>query len=134
MSQQNIMIVEDEQITQMDLTDMIEDLGYKVNTTTDNGAEALELLESYDVDLVLMDIRLNGEMNGIETAQIIHDEHDVPVIYITAHSDHETLNQSKPTEPAGFIVKPISKTDLRSTLQMADTIESRGDPNDSKTD
>ncbi len=120
MSKAKILIVEDEQITAMEVQAMLEEIEYEVTETVDTGPDALESMENNPADLVIMDIRLNGEMDGVEVTQKINDRYeDLPVIYFSAHSDDKTLDSAKQTEPAGFLIKPITKEDLRSSIEVA---------------
>ncbi|MFB6347426.1 MAG: response regulator [bacterium] len=119
MSGREILIVEDEQITAMEVQSMLEEMDYNVVGIEDTGKAALEVLEENSVDLVIMDIRLPGGMDGIETTRRINEEHDVPVIYFSAYSDDQTLEGARETEPAGFLIKPITKEDLRSSVEIA---------------
>ena len=116
-----VAVVEDEQITSMELQAMLGDIGYEVAGTFSRGEEILEHLKknSDKVDLILMDIRLPGEVDGIETAGIIEKKYKTPVVYVTAHSDWDTLNRAKETHPRGYIIKPITEPGLRSSVEMA---------------
>lgn len=114
----SVLIVEDEQVTAMELQAMVQDLGFEVTGAADNGQAALESVEQNTPDVILMDIRLPGDLDGIETVEKINHDRDIPVIYITAHSDEETLEKAKRTRPEGYLVKPITEQDLKSTLQM----------------
>lgn len=114
-----VMIVEDEQITAMEVQAKLEEMGYEVPTIVDNGDAALSYLEGDSVDLVLMDIRLPGAMDGIDVTEEINERFDVPVVYVSAYSDDESLDRAKGTQPAGFLIKPITKEDLRSSIEVA---------------
>lgn len=118
MSDQNILIVEDEQITALELKSMLKDLGYNVLNLEEKGNRALEAMERTDIDLVLMDIRLPGDLSGIETTAKIKERFsDTPVLYITAHSDDDTLVEARQTQPSGFLIKPISRDDLQTSIE-----------------
>lgn len=119
MADTRILIVEDEQITAMEVQSMLEEMGYEAAGIVDRGNDALDRLEEDSVDLVIMDIRLPGDLNGIETTEEINERFDVPVIYFSAYSDDQTLEGARDTEPAGFLIKPITKQDLRSSIEMA---------------
>jgi len=114
-----ILIVEDETIVAADLANKLRSLGYEVAGSTDSGEEAIELAQELHPDLVLMDIFLAGEMDGVEAAERIYREHDLPVVFLTAHSDHATLDRAKLSEPFGFIVKPFEKAELEPQIEMA---------------
>lgn len=115
----SIVIVEDEVVVAMELESRLIDLGYRVSGTAGTGTEALELTKRTMPDLVLMDVRLSGDMDGIEAARAIRDRHNIPVVYVTAHADDETLQRAKLTFPFGYIVKPFSEQDLRAAIEVA---------------
>jgi PAS domain S-box-containing protein len=119
MASARIMVVEDEQITAADIEDMLTGLGYAVTAAVASGEEALRQAAEDPPDLVLMDIRLKGNCDGIETALQLRQRFDIPVIYLTAHADQETLNRAKLAEPLGYLVKPFQETDLQASLEMA---------------
>ena len=119
MSKIKLLVVEDESIVAMDIKHRAESLGYEVTAITPSGEEAIELVKKNQVDLVLMDIVLKGEMDGIEAAQKIHDGFDIPVLYLTAYSDEETLKRAKITEPFGYIIKPFEDRELHSAVEIA---------------
>jgi PAS domain S-box-containing protein len=114
-----ILIVEDEAIVAESLHDQLEMLGYSVFGMASSGERALELLEDGLPDLVMMDIMLAGEMDGIATAQEIFHRYRLPVIYLTAYSDPETLKRAKVTEPFGYLVKPYKERELHSALEIS---------------
>jgi PAS domain S-box-containing protein len=119
MSEVKILIVEDESIVAMDIKHRAEGLGYLVTAITPSGEEAIENVADNRPDLVLMDIVLKGEMDGIEAAQKIRDAYDVPVVYLTAYSDERTLKRAKITEPFGYIIKPFEDRELHSAVEVA---------------
>jgi two-component system cell cycle sensor histidine kinase/response regulator CckA len=114
-----ILIVEDEGIIAADIQSRLERLGYKGPVIARSGEEALRFARSTPFDLVLMDIRLKGDMDGIDTAQMMKSELEAPVVYITAHADEETIDRATRTEPFGYILKPIRDSELRSTVQIS---------------
>ncbi len=119
MSDATILIVEDETIVARDLANKLGRLGYTVCGSTMHGEEAIALVRERHPDLVLMDIRLKGPMDGVTAAERIRLESDVPVIYLTAHSDRVTLDRAKLTEPFGYILKPFEERDLETHIEMA---------------
>jgi two-component system, NtrC family, response regulator AtoC len=119
MAKARIMVVEDEQITAADIEDILNSLGYEVVAICSTGADAIQQAEQTHPDLVLMDIRIKGNMDGTEAAQEIRQRFDIPVVYLTAHADLETLERAKSAEPLGYIVKPYQDVDLQATIQMA---------------
>ena len=118
MERPQVLIVEDEALVARDIQDRLTELGYSVPGVVDSGAEAVRMAEELRPDLVLMDIRLRGEVDGIEAAAQINDQLDIPVIYLTAYSDDETLQRAKVSEPFGYIVKPFRVGELHSQVEM----------------
>jgi putative two-component system response regulator len=119
MTTATILVVEDEAITAKDLQATLEDLGYAVCGTASSGAEAVQKAEANRPDLVLMDIVLQGEMDGIEAAERIRASWGIPVVYLTAHSDNETIRRASITEPYGYIVKPFTERELHSNVEIS---------------
>jgi PAS domain S-box-containing protein len=115
----NIFIVEDEKIVALDIAASLKSLGYNVTGMASSGMEAIEKIKKKIPDLILMDIRLKGDMDGISTAEKILSEHDIPIIYLTAYADENTLERAKHTEPYGYLLKPYEKRVLHSTIEMA---------------
>jgi len=114
-----ILIVEDERITAEDLRDILTDLGYEVVEAVSGGAEAIRRAEETAPDLALMDIRIKGGMDGTEVAGILRSRFNIPVIYVTAHADAETLERAKGAEPLGYITKPFQESELHASIEMA---------------
>lgn len=114
-----ILVVEDEVIVAMDIQSSLISFGYDVPRTTDNGEDALILAKQLHPDLVLMDINLKGDMDGIETAEKILTDLGIPSIYLTAYADRNTLDRAKSTAPFGYIVKPFEETNLYTTIEVA---------------
>ncbi|MEE8575180.1 MAG: response regulator [Thermodesulfobacteriota bacterium] len=114
-----ILIVEDETVVAMDLKQRLISLGYEVTDLVNTGAEAVEAAERTTPDLVLMDINLKGEMDGIEAAALIKKYSDSAVIYLTAYSDEKTLAKAKITLPFAYILKPFAERELHSNIEMA---------------
>jgi len=114
-----IMVVEDESIVRKDIEKSLEKLGYLVVGTADTGQKAIETALEVKPDLILMDIMLKGPQTGIEAAEVIKNNMDVPVIFLTAYADEATLSKAKITEPHGYILKPFKEIDLHTTVEMA---------------
>ncbi len=119
MGKMNILVVEDERIVAEDIKMRLQNLGYAVPGIVFSGEEAVKKAEKAQPDLVLMDIVLEGEMNGIEAAAIISSRFNIPIVYLTAYADNKTLEQAKVTEPLGYILKPFEDRELRTTIEMA---------------
>ena len=119
MGQQRIMIVEDEHIVALDIRKQIEHQGYAVASIHSSGEAALEAIPESRPDLVLMDIRLQGELDGLETARIIKSRHRLPVIMLTAYADDATLHRAKLAEPFAYIIKPFEERELRTAIIMS---------------
>ena len=104
----NILVVEDESIVAKDIQVCLRKLGYDVVGNVSSGEEAVLKAEEFDLDLVMMDIMLKGEMSGIEAADIIRKKKSIPVIFLTAYTDRNTVDKAKETEPYGYIIKPFN--------------------------
>jgi len=115
----NILVVEDESIVSKDIQMSLKRLGYNICGSTATGEEAIEIAKDTAPDLILMDIMLKGKLNGVETAYIIRESMDIPIIYLTAYADDSTLNKAKITEPYGYIIKPFQEIDLHTAIEMA---------------
>ncbi|MDY3563556.1 response regulator [Gemmata sp. JC673] len=119
MSLASVLVVEDERIIALGIQKRLTSMGYAVAGLAASGAEALERVAALRPDLVLMDIRLEGDMDGIEAAARVRGQFDLPVVYLTANSDPETLRRAKVTEPFGYVLKPYEDRDLQTSLEMA---------------
>lgn len=119
MSKRSILIVEDEAIVAEDLAYKVRHLGHEVAGITATGEEAVELARRCRPTLVLMDIRLAGAMDGIAAAQVIYDECNVPVLFLTAHSDTGTVELAKKAGALGYVLKPFGERELRIQIEMA---------------
>lgn len=116
---ENIMIVEDESLIALELKRRLVNFGYDCSDIVNRGEDALALLDSKQFDLVLMDIHLQGELDGIETAWEIKRKFDVPVVFLTAYSDSSTLRKAKETEPYGYITKGSDPGEVYTTVEIA---------------
>ena len=114
-----ILVVEDERIVARDLANTLKDLGYSVVATVATGEDAIAKTRELDPGLVLMDIRLAGPMDGIAAAEIIASERDIPIIYLSAHADDDTLQRAKGSDPFGYLVKPFKAVELRCAIEIA---------------
>ncbi len=114
-----ILVVEDEKIIAYDIKYCLEKSGYIVPAIAAYGQQAIEKAEEFRPDLVLMDVMLKGNMNGIEAAEEIVSQFNIPVIYLTAYSDESTLKKAKTTQPFGYILKPFEAVQLITTIEIA---------------
>ena len=114
-----ILIVEDEPVVALDLRTRLTRMGYIVTETVARGEDALELVGTLCPNLILMDIRLRGVMDGISAAEEIRKRYGLPVIYLTAHADEATVDRARITEPFGYILKPFDERELRTVIEMA---------------
>lgn len=119
MSGERIMVVEDESILVMLLKRKLHNYGYGEINWVDNGEDAVQNAESFKPDLILMDIVLKGDMDGIEAAHRINENFDVPIIYLTACSSDEVLLRALETEPYGYILKPFREVEINANIKMA---------------
>ncbi len=119
MSQVRILVVEDESVVAKDIQWSLKSLGYTICGWASSGEEALEKVEALKPDLVLMDIVLKGGVDGVEAAEHIRTNFDIPVVYLTAYADEHTLQRAKVTEPFGYILKPFEERELHTTIEVA---------------
>lgn len=119
MSKSNILVVEDESIVAKDIQHSLRKLGYNVLDIVATAEGAIDLAIEKQPDLVLMDIMLKGAMSGIEAAQMVRDQLNIPVIFLTAYADESTFTKAKVTEPYGYIIKPFKEIDLHTSIEMA---------------
>jgi PAS domain S-box-containing protein len=119
MSKAQILIVEDSNIVVMELRDRLQRLGYVVAAVASSGEEAIAKAGETHPDLVLMDIRLTGPVDGIEAAEVIRARFSIPVVYLTAYADEDTLQRAKVTEPYGYIIKPFQERELHTAIEIA---------------
>lgn len=114
-----ILVVEDEEIIALEIVTRLKNMGYDVCKTVASGFEAINELKQCKPDLILMDIRIKGEMDGIETAKKIAAITSTPIIYLTAYADKQTIERAKETTPFNYLVKPVQERDLRIAIEMA---------------
>ncbi len=119
MEKKQILIVEDESIVAEDIKNSLKNLGYRVNAAVSSGEEAIKKVEEQNPDLVLMDIKIKGDMDGVEAANQMRSRFDIPVVFLTAHADEQTLKRAKTTGPFGYILKPFENRDLQISIEMA---------------
>ena len=119
MPKKKILIVEDERIVAMDIQNRLIDLGYSVCGSASSGEDAVKKASELQPDLVLMDIVLKGDMDGIDAAGQIRERFNIPVVYLTAFSDEKTLQRARLTGAYGYILKPFGDNELRSNIAVA---------------
>ena len=119
MANAQIMVVEDEGVISKDIQNMLRNLGFSVPAIAFSGEEAIKKAAETHPDLVLMDIVLEGKMDGVEAAEQIRDRFDIPVVYLTAYADDNTLQRAKVTEPYGYILKPFEERELHTAIEIA---------------
>ena len=116
MHPKRIIVVEDEGIVAMDISKCLTTLGYEVVFVADSGEKTLTKLEETQSDLILMDVELKGSMNGIDTAKIIKEKYNIPVVFLTAFEDETTLQKIGELGFHGYLVKPFEDDDLKRTI------------------
>lgn len=114
-----LLVVEDESIVAMDIAEQLGELGYEVCGIADNGNDAIRMVEQYRPDLVLMDVVIKGDMDGVETAQHLSRGFGCPVVFLTAYSDARTVSRAAEVAPYGYITKPFQAKELRAAVQVA---------------
>jgi DNA-binding LytR/AlgR family response regulator len=119
MSKVNVLVVEDESIVSKDIQYSLKKLGYNVIGAAPTGERAVELAEELNPDIILMDIMLKGKITGIEASAQIKEKLNIPVIFLTAYADENTLSKAKITEPYAYIIKPFKEIDLHTSIEMA---------------
>ena len=111
-------MVEDDDIIAKIAEWRLNNLGYQVSGRAITGAEAMEMVVKNKPDVILMDINLKGELDGIETASMIKRGFDIPIIYVTSHSEGPTIERARKSKPDGFIIKPFDDNDLRVAIEL----------------
>jgi len=119
MQNKNILIIEDDHVIGMEIKERLENLGYNVVARLSYGEDAIVKAGELNPDLILMDIHLAGDIDGIQAAEKIKSLYDIPIIYLTAYADDNTLQRAKITEPFGYVLKPFEERELVSTIEMA---------------
>src|SRR5262245_31770918 len=119
MAASKILIVEDEQIVALELRDRLARMGHEIVGVAVTGEDAVDQARRFEPDLVLMDVKLKGDMDGVEAAEVIGRSMDVAVVYLTAFADDRTLQRAKMTEPHGYIVKPFQDRELHVVIEVA---------------
>ncbi len=113
------MLVEDEFIIATDIKERLENLGYSVCALLDTGEAAIDKVQNLLPDLVLMDIFLKGQMDGIEAATVLNESAKLPIIFLTAYASEDIIERAKMTEPMGYIIKPFKDRELRAVIEIA---------------
>jgi two-component system, cell cycle sensor histidine kinase and response regulator CckA len=119
MTSARVMIVEDDRVVARDIRTQVSRMGHSVVGVTGSGEEAVTLAAAHLPDLVLMDIRLEGEMDGIEAAQQIRSKNRIPVVFLTAFGNEAVMRRASFTEPFGYLLKPYEDQQMRVVIQMA---------------
>lgn len=119
MSKEKILLVEDEGVVALDIEQRLTQLGYAVVGIADTGTVALALARTEEPDLVLMDIRIRGELDGVDLARELATRHELPVVFLTGNADQATLQRAVEAEPYGYVLKPFELRTLEATLQTA---------------
>ena len=119
MERKNILIVEDEMITALDIQIRLQANGYRHVDYVETGEEAIKIIEKGNVDLVLMDVKLKGPLDGVGTTKEIVSQYKVPIIFITGNTDRHMVSRLKATKPAGIISKPINDKELFESVDTA---------------
>ena len=119
MENTQILVVEDEAIVALDIQSKLRSRGYEVPALASSGKEAVEIADALRPDLVLMDIQLEGDIDGVEAAEQIRRRFGTPVVYLTAYSDDRTLQRAKVAEPFGYLLKPFEERKLHAAIEVA---------------
>ena len=119
MSQIKILVVEDELIIAEDMRELLEEMGYSVPYIAMNSKEAIEAIEKYKPDILIIDIMMGGKPAGIELARYVRQSHELPFIFCTSHADKATVEEAKATKPNGYLVKPFNAEELYSSIEIA---------------
>ena len=115
----NVFIVEDESVIALDIQMCLEKKGYNVLGIASNSVDALKKIEETDPDIILMDIMIKGDVDGIETAKKVLELKQIPIVFLTAYADQKTIERAKDANPYGYILKPFKEIDLHTTIEIA---------------
>jgi DNA-binding NarL/FixJ family response regulator len=118
MTDSKILIVEDECIVATDLKQRLENMGHEIVGIEVDGESAIETALETEPDIIIMDITLKGDIDGIETAQKIHNKNDIPIIYLSGSSDKKTVKRAEKTKPNGYILKPFAEKKIRNAIEI----------------
>ena len=116
---EKILVIEDENITALEIQTKLESWGYDVVGLAGSGEDAIRIANEKGIDLILADIVLRGDMDGIDAVERISQRFDVPIIYLTAHADGDTFERAKQTKPSGYCIKPFDDTELKYGIEIA---------------
>ncbi|GAB5553065.1 MAG: hypothetical protein Sapg2KO_26560 [Saprospiraceae bacterium] len=116
-----LLIVEDDPIIAADLERAMKKMAYQVTGAVESGEEALAIIEQTIPDIILMDIQLEGDLDGVDTAHLISKKYPIPIIFLTSNTDDRTFNRAKLTQPHGFLSKPFRFTDIKHSIDLAFT-------------
>jgi diguanylate cyclase (GGDEF)-like protein/PAS domain S-box-containing protein len=119
MAEERVLIVEDEKIIALDLQRRLEKFGYSVVALAATAQEAVEAALEYHPDIILMDIMLGGDRDGVDAAVEIKEQHNVPIVFLTAYADERTVERAKKAEPVGYVLKPFKERELQTTIEIA---------------
>ncbi|CAM4183416.1 MULTISPECIES: response regulator [Flavobacterium] len=114
-----ILVIEDEFITQKTIINQLTEIGYRISGTAMSSDEAIEILENEIVNFAILDINIKGKKNGIWLANYIKENYSIPYIYLTAYSDDDTITKALKTDPYAYLVKPFQKTDLLTSIEIS---------------
>jgi two-component system, response regulator PdtaR len=114
-----ILVAEDENIVALNIKRTLESIGYKVTAVVNNGEEAIKQVEMNKPDLILMDIMLKGLTDGIEAAEIISKNYNIPIVFLTALSDEKTIDRAAFTKPYGYLLKPFTTSEMHTAVENA---------------
>lgn len=121
----NVLIVEDESIVALEISYFVKELGYNVYEVASNAKKAIEIVQNNVVDIILMDVYIKGDMDGIDCVNAIKKIQDIPIIYISAFSDDETLDRAIETNPTTYLIKPFNRKELKIAIKIATKRERR---------